>query len=471
MTTCNECGYLQDKRCWHPEKFKYENGAFLPLGAIGCSRFKSPRDFDGFEKCSKCRYNSENNGTNMGCNTYRRSVDVEGGINSCGTSYDYWRPVVKPPAEPEPHAEPEPPPEPEPPAEPDWAWVRPECTGCKYNTPDNDVYHDESDWGHTDYITCKKYNRNIKSLDANLYKKYTKCSDRVPAPVQWAWVAPDACDGCKHYTDNGNILQRIGGNTMECNKLYMIKTSWKSELYFITGKDCPDYKKQWAWVVPDRCDGCKSYTENGKITTNSKHTFMECKNGWVIRSTAHNFGYTKKGKSCSQYLRGKHVPEWQWEAPDRCDGCRHWTDDGPIGTRGNGQKYMTCKIEDTAGRVIRTEWKPRNNIITGKVCPCYRAKDPPVRCRDCQHTVDIFKEDSEYFCKCMIKHPSNNLTPFMGETNGTLNLSITDERECNGFAEKTCKNCAHENERDVFGYCHSYNIGKIPSNDFKWACG
>jgi hypothetical protein len=369
---CLDCGYLDEGMCYH--NVFNEIGrklAYKPLyPEVGCTKgFKLPSEFGGLKNCATCRYSVDNNPDSILCGDYRMRLGIYGGLCKDSFGNNAWRPIVKPkPAKESTKVEKE--------AEPEWKWVA-DCKDCEYFTDDGEIRVLSSG---EKYMDCKK-GRIIKTHDG--HKCWSgdpkeECDAYKKAEIAWAWIAPNKCDGCKHYNEDKKII--TCGNTyiIECDKEWCIKTTGDISQYHkdVTGKKCSLYEINWLWEAANKCDGCKHWTDNGEIGNYTMMDVMLCKEGFNIKSTADYNPKAGKGKKCTRYKKA-----WAWEAD--CGDCikhKNLVEDIEGLTCCNGKGFVVKS---------QKSWWYRNKHSDYHDCIDYKAPEKQWKweadCGDCVH--------------------------------------------------------------------------------------
>jgi len=296
---CQECGYLDGDICYSPNG----KGAFKPrLDKPACmNEYKHYSEFEGYEsdgmnRCASCRYSSMNNDSGSLCDE-----PTKRGI-SCDKTY---RPVVKP-AEDKQSIEEKKEPSPYSGKVPEKYW------NLDYETcPEIDL------WKAARWRFTKAREQDIKDPGNS------RVQDILPCPFCKALnVNRYRCqsDSCPWAMEMGHCH-----NDYSAYDKWTRGEDWDGTLAKIDAKitelDMVD-NPAWAWVAPNRCDGCKYWTDDGKITDDG---YMLCTHSQFQIIKGPEPSICNKGKDCTNYELG-----WAWEAPNKCDGCKHWIDDAKV---------------------------------------------------------------------------------------------------------------------------------------------
>lgn len=312
--------------------------------------------------------------------------------------------------------------------------------------------------------------------------------------IEYKWVAD--CQDCIHWEEDfvESDLDEPNSQYIVC-KVGGLRASVKSQNYPIGWKkeSCPEYKKkevQWVWEANCDCIHHKNLTihfeDNGdgeiiKVMRCEKHVIVKCikckheRNNCIYRETYPSRNPAFQGQCPPEYDPGKelkynHCPEvdlwisarWRWSAKIRVkfDETTEKEIDCAIHVKHQDESCEKCEWGQLFGECVNNDdsfyhkfWNtdiPRSECedvlrkIDQKIADLRKndekisveKKPELVKCADCQHAKNIFKEEfaAEYLCSC--------------KTDDILNFRLNRSRYCDTFVEKTCENCKNKEHHD-----------------------
>jgi hypothetical protein len=249
------------------------------------------------------------------------------------------------------------------------------CKGCSWGEHMGKCSDDYSAWKQ---VKRGEFDEVLAKIDA----KIAELEDERIQP-DWQFIA--RCNDCIHWSlENGFEKFEKRGIVQRCNKEMVIQANFDWDA--TTGRPCSKYKQKepaWHWVAPNRCEGCKHWIEDTKIKKRgSGKKFTECAEGWITKCTWNDDdprGWTRiRGKNCSDYEKS-----WLWEAD--CGDCVHvdsMRDDGRdmVCTKG---RYKIVKTSGDPGHIYRTG-VPNPKNCDGYKAP-EKKWDWEADCGDCVH--------------------------------------------------------------------------------------